>query len=88
MGFVSTVAKRGLMKYRPARMTCSCNPLWPPLVIKASASWYMLWPSISLPAISPVVSGLPSFVVTTPTMLSGISRTSSVVTLKSAELMR
>ena len=48
----------------------------------------ILWPAISLPAISPVARGLPSLVVMIPTWLSGISRTSAGVTVKSAVLMR
>jgi hypothetical protein len=43
---------------------------------------------LSRPAIVPLMSGAPSFVVTMPTMLSGISVTSSIVTVNSFGLMR
>ena len=56
-------------------MTCDWRPFVPPELTNFSPSWNMLWPSISAPAISPVLRGAPSCVVTMPSLPSGISRT-------------
>ena len=88
MATISTRANSGLMKYRPASRTCSCRPLYPPALTKASPSWKELCPSTVCPAISPLGRLRPSLVVTMPTRLSLMSRTAASPTVNRAVLMR
>jgi len=72
MSTISIVAKRGLMKYA-REQDLLLQTLGAVVVDEGLGFWNMSCPSTASPAISPLASAQPSRVVTTPTLLSGMS---------------